>query len=53
MMKRRSRMISLVAMLALTLVICMLPAVLNSSARAEKAGWIRLRSFPRKTMAKS
>ena len=37
MMKRRSRMISLVAMLALTLVICMLPAVLNSSARAEDA----------------
>ena len=25
----------------------------NSSARAEKAGWIRLRSFPRKTTAKS
>ena len=37
MMKRRSRMISLVAMLALTLVICMLPAILNSSARAEDA----------------
>ena len=37
MRKRHSRMITLVAMLALTLVICMLPAVLNSSARAEDA----------------
>ena len=37
MRKRHSRMITLVAMLALTLVTCMLPAVLNSSARAEDA----------------
>ena len=37
MMKRHSRMITLVAMLALTLLICMLPAILNSSARAEDA----------------
>ena len=37
MRKRHSRMITLVAMLALTLVICMLPAILDSSARAEDA----------------